>query len=33
MAKRSTKFYRQNEAEVMKQLGFEPTKNSGGDYV
>lgn len=33
MAKRSTKFYRQNEAEVMKQLGFEPTKNSGAGWI
>lgn len=33
MNKRSTKFYRKNEAEVMKWLGFKPTKNSGGDYI
>lgn len=29
MPKRSTKFYRKNEADVMKRLGFKPTKNSG----
>lgn len=29
MSKRSTKFYRKNEADVMKRLGFKPTKNSG----
>lgn len=33
MNKRSTRFYRKNEAEVMKRLGFKPTKNSGGDYI
>lgn len=33
MNKRSTKWYRKNEAEVMHRLGFEPTKNSGGDYI
>ena len=27
--KRSFKFYRQNEAEVMESLGLKPTKNSG----
>lgn len=26
MNKRSTKFYRKNEAEVMRRLGFRPTK-------
>ena len=26
--KRSGKFYRKNEAEVMKSLGLKPTKNS-----
>lgn len=31
--KRSTKFYRKNEAEVMKRLGFKPTKNSGAGWV
>lgn len=33
MNKRSTKFYRKNEAEVMKRLGFKPTKNSGAGWV
>lgn len=33
MNKRSTKFYRKNEAEVMKQLGFKPTPNSGAGWV
>ena len=33
MNKRSTKFYRKNEAEVMKKLGFKPTKNSGAGWV
>lgn len=33
MAKRSTKFYRRNEAEVMKSLGLKPTKNSGSGWV
>lgn len=33
MAKRSGKFYRQNEAEVMKRLGFKPTKNSGSGWI
>ena len=31
--KRSGKFYRKNEAEVMKQLGFEPTPNSGSGWI
>lgn len=31
--KRSGKFYRRNEAEVMKLLGFEPTPNSGSGWV
>lgn len=31
--KRSTKFYRKNESEVMKRLGFKPTKNSGAGWV
>lgn len=30
---RSGKFYRKNEAEVMKQLGLRPTKNSGSGWV
>lgn len=33
MNKRSTKFYRKNEAEVMKRLGFRPTPNSGAGWV
>lgn len=33
MNKRSTKFYRKNEAEVMKRLGMKPTKNSGAGWV
>lgn len=31
--KRSGKFYRRNEAEVMELLGFKPTKNSGSGWV
>lgn len=31
--KRSGKFYRNNEKEVMKMLGFEPTKNSGSGWI
>lgn len=31
--KRSGKFYRKNEAEVMKSLGLTPTKNSGSGWV
>ena len=30
---RSGKYYRKNEAEVMKQLGLRPTKNSGSGWV
>ena len=33
MPKRSTKFYRKNEAEVMQQLGLKPTKNSGAGWI
>lgn len=33
MEKRSTKFYRKNEEEVMKSIGLKPTKNSGGNNV
>ena len=33
MAKRSTKFYRKNEAEVMESIGLTPTKNSGAGWV
>ena len=31
--KRSGKFYRNNEADVMKRLGLQPTKNSGSGWV
>lgn len=31
--KRSGKFYRKNEREVMKNLGFEPTPNSGSGWI
>ena len=31
--KRSTKFYRKNEVEVMKSLGLKPTKNSGSGWI
>lgn len=31
--KRSTKYYRKNEAIVMKQLGFVPTINSGAGWI
>lgn len=31
--KRSGKFYRKNEEEVMKLLGFMPTKNSGSGWI
>lgn len=31
--KRSGKFYRKNEAEVMKSLGLAPTKNSGSGWI
>ena len=33
MAKRSTKFYRKNEEEVMRSLGLTPTKNSGAGWI
>lgn len=33
MNKRSTKFYRKNEAEIMKRLGFKPTRNSGATWI
>lgn len=33
MPNRSGKFYRQNEARVMKMLGFKPTKNSGSGWI
>lgn len=31
--RRTGKFYRQNEAEVMKRLGLKPTKNSGAGWI
>ncbi len=31
--KRSGKFYRRNEQEVMKSLGFDPTPNSGSGWI
>lgn len=31
--KRTGKFYRKNESEVMKLLGFKPTKNSGSGWI
>lgn len=33
MAKRTTKWYRKNEAEVMQRLGFKPTRNSGATWI
>lgn len=33
MSKRSGKFYRKNEAEVMTALGLKPTKNSGAGWI
>lgn len=33
MAKRTGKFYRNNEAEVMKRYGLKPTKNSGSGWI
>lgn len=33
MAKRTTRFYRKNEEEVMEALGLQPTKNSGAGWV
>lgn len=33
MAKRSTRFYRKNEAEVMHRLGISPTINSGAGWI
>lgn len=33
MLKRSGKFYRNNEKEVMKSLGLEPTYNSGSGWI
>lgn len=31
--KRSGKFYRKNEANVMQELGLKPTKNSGSGWI
>lgn len=31
--KRSGKFYRKNEVEVMRDLGLQPTKNSGSGWI
>lgn len=31
--KRSGRFYRRNEADVMRKLGFKPTKNSGSGWI
>lgn len=33
MPRRSTKFYRRNEEEVMRELGLNPTVNSGAGWV
>lgn len=33
MQKRNTKWYRKNEAEVMKRLGFKSTRNSGATWI
>ena len=33
MAKRTIKWYRKNEAEVMHRLGFIPTRNSGATWI
>lgn len=33
MTKRTTKWYRKNEAEVMRRLGFKPTRNSGATWI
>lgn len=33
MAKRTFKFYRKNEADIMKSLGLMPTKNSGSTWI
>lgn len=33
MTKRSGKFYRKNEREVMEQLGLRPTVNSGSGWI
>ena len=31
--KRTTKWYRKNEAEVIKRLGLKPTRNSGATWI
>lgn len=33
MTKRTTKWYRKNETEVMQRLGFKPTRNSGATWI
>lgn len=33
MNKRSTKFYRKNESEIMERLSFQPTRNSGATWI
>lgn len=33
MGRRSARFYRKNEQEIMRRLGFKPTKNSGAGDV
>lgn len=33
MVSKSTKWYRKNEAEVMKNLGLKPTSNSGSGWI
>lgn len=33
MTKRTTKWYRKNEAEVIHRLGFKPTRNSGATWI
>lgn len=33
MNKRNTKYYRKNEAEIMKRLGFKQTRNSGAGWI
>lgn len=33
MSRRSTRWYRKNEEELMQQLGLEPTINSGAGFA
>lgn len=33
MEKRTTKWYRKNETEVIQRLGFKPTRNSGATWI